>query len=94
MTFYGIPDKEKADRVYQLLSEIREIYDSYGMRSFSADNLLALFRALTYSTDKKFMEAFGRYAETYVPGYAIVWVPYVGFHPLGACAAERSARQS
>ena len=41
------------------------IYDSYNLRSFSTDNLLALFRALTYSKDEKFMAAFGRYAETY-----------------------------
>ena len=26
MTFYGIPDKAKADRVYELLTEIRAIY--------------------------------------------------------------------
>ena len=65
MSFYGIPDKEKADRVLALLTEVREIYDSYNLLSYSGDNLLALLRTLAYSRDEKFMECFGRYAETY-----------------------------
>lgn len=65
MSFYGIPDKDKANRVLELLGEVREIYDSYNLLSYSGDNLLALLRTLAYSRDQKFMAAFERYAETF-----------------------------
>lgn len=63
MTFFGIESPEEQTEVYEHLLAIREIYDKRGYSSFSADNLLALWRIIAFARDDAFMTAFREYAE-------------------------------
>ena len=51
MTFFGIKDQEEQKKVYENLIAVREIYDREGYTSFSADNLVALYRIIAFERD-------------------------------------------
>ena len=65
MTFFGIKDPEEQKKVYESLIAVREIYDREGFTSFSADNLVALYRIIAFARDQPFMDAFSTYSEEY-----------------------------
>ena len=65
MTFFGMGNEEEQKEVYEHLIAICKIYDQYQYSSFSADNLLALYRVIAFSRDPAFMEAFAAHSEDY-----------------------------